>query len=362
MSCEKCSLPCQRDGVECVQCKNWFHYGCTDLPAYFIVHLEEIADFDYICEVCVLKAYDNCHAHIGNIEKSINDQKLLGISPDKSESGDSDSNEEIDVDQNVLNADLNRDENKNKPPTVPQGTGTQTDGNQNNGQKNSELDKDGNKIKTVSRYYSAGKCRHGRVGSDCRFSHPNMCRKYIKNGYNNNNGCTRGANCKFFHTKLCHDSVDFFQCDKVYCNYYHLVGTPRPNFGNSTKNNVEISDSQHQNNSDGVNDNHVDFSSDNNTGNQVNHRNTQQSGEQNQNNIADSGAQVNEQHHVVHNNYTGQQINEALNSFLGYIKQLDKKMCRMEAQYNQCMQFKPWGPQPTRWFQPQMNNQAYNLA
>ena len=48
-------------------------------------------------------------------------------------------------------------------------------------------------------------------------------------------------------------------------------------------------------------------------------------GQQNQNNIADSGAQVNEQHHVVHNNYTGQQINEALNSFLGYIKQLDKK-------------------------------------
>ena len=70
---------------------------------------------------------------------------------------------------------MNRDENKNKPPTgtVPQGTGTQTDGNQNNGQKNSELDKKSNKIKTVCRYYSAGKCQHGRVGSDCRFSHPN---------------------------------------------------------------------------------------------------------------------------------------------------------------------------------------------
>ena len=108
----------------------------------------------------------------------------------------------------------------------------------------------------------------------------------------------------------------------MYCNYYHLVGTPRPNSGNSTQNNDQISDSQHQNNSDGDNDNHVNFSSDNNTGNHVNNRNRQPLGsqnmtygQQNQNNIADLDAQVNEQHHVVHNNYTGQQINEALNSF-----------------------------------------------
>ena len=103
---------------------------------------------------------------------------MLGTSTDKSESGVSDSNEVIDVDQNVLNADLNRDENKNKPEptcTVPQGNGTQTDGNQNNGQKNGELDKDGDKIKTVCRYYSASKCQHGRVGSDCKLSHPNIC-------------------------------------------------------------------------------------------------------------------------------------------------------------------------------------------
>ena len=223
-------------------------------------------------------------------------------------------------------------ENKNKFPPEPQGA--QPNGNRSISQKNGDVDNDDNKNKTVCRYYSAGKCQHGRVGSDCRYSHPKMCRKYIKNGYNIHNGCTRGANCKFFHPKLCHNSVDFFQCDKVYCNYYHLVGTPRPNSGNSTQNNNQISDSQHQNNSDGDNDNHVDFSSDNNTGNHVNNRNRQPSGsqnmtygQQNQNNIADLGAQVNEQDHVVHNNYTGQQINEALNSFLGYIKQLDQKMC-----------------------------------
>ena len=52
------------------------------------------------------------------------------------------------------------------------------------------------------------------------------------------------------------------QYANVYCNYYHLVGTPRPNFGNRTQNNNQISDSQHQNNSDGDNNNHVDFSSD----------------------------------------------------------------------------------------------------
>ena len=80
-------------------------------------------------------------------------------------------------------------------------------------------------------------------GSDCRYSHPKMCRKYIKCGYNNIYGCTRGANCKFFHPKLCHNSVDFFKFDKVYCNYYHLVGTLRPNSGNTVNNNDQFIDS-----------------------------------------------------------------------------------------------------------------------
>ena len=82
---------------------------------------------------------------------------------------------------------ITENENENKFPPEPQGA--QPNGNRNISKKNGDVDNDDNKKKTVCRYYSAGKCQHGRVGSDCRYGHPKMCRKYIKYGYNNN-GCT----------------------------------------------------------------------------------------------------------------------------------------------------------------------------
>ena len=83
-----------------------------------------------------------------------------------------------------------------------------------------------------------------------------------------------------------------------------------------------------------------------------------------QNNSAYSGAQASNRQPVVNNDHPDQRINKALNSFLGYIKQLDQKMTHMEAQYNQCiqMQQKFWGPQQMRWFPPQIRHHAYNLA
>ena len=84
--------------------------------------------------------------------------------------------------------------------------------------------------------------------------------------------CTRGANCKFFHPKLCHNSVDFFKCDKVHCNYYHLVGMLPPNSGNTVNNNDQFIDSQKEGHSDGDNmiNNYERFTPNNNSGNYSN--------------------------------------------------------------------------------------------
>ena len=57
------------------------------------------------------------------------------------------------------------------------------------------------------------------------------------------------------------------------------------------------------------------------------------SSQQIQNNSAFSAAQPPNQQPVVNNDHTDQRINQALNSFLGYIKQLDRKMTHMESQY-----------------------------
>ena len=71
MACNRCSLPCPSDGIECEKCKKWFPYGCTDIPAYFILHLEEIKNFHYICEECVLTVYEDAHGRIAKIESLI---------------------------------------------------------------------------------------------------------------------------------------------------------------------------------------------------------------------------------------------------------------------------------------------------
>ena len=57
--------------------KKWFHYGCTDIPAYFILHLEEIKNFHYICEECVLTAYEDALGRIAKIESSIKKQQKI---------------------------------------------------------------------------------------------------------------------------------------------------------------------------------------------------------------------------------------------------------------------------------------------
>ena len=38
-------------GIQCMDCKNWFHYTCTDLPAYQL-YVFEVSNRKYSCEEC----------------------------------------------------------------------------------------------------------------------------------------------------------------------------------------------------------------------------------------------------------------------------------------------------------------------
>ena len=101
----RCSLPCLRDGDEFKKnVKKWFHYGCTDIPAYFILHLEEIENFHYICEECVLTAYENAHSRIAKIETSIKKQQNFGT---KDQNSDADNDQTGLKDESVGNGPKN---------------------------------------------------------------------------------------------------------------------------------------------------------------------------------------------------------------------------------------------------------------
>ena len=135
MACNRCSLPCPRDGVEC---KEWFHYGCTDIPGYFILHLEEIENFHYICEECVLTAYEEAHGRIAKIESSIKKKKKIGTSDgdaDNDQTDDSGVNE-LQIENKVPTSTEN--ENKSNFPSEPQGA--QPNGNRNISKKNGDVD------------------------------------------------------------------------------------------------------------------------------------------------------------------------------------------------------------------------------
>ena len=72
------------------------------------------------------------------------------------------------------------------------------------------------KVDAVCSHYLKGRCKHGRVGSDCKWNHPKLCFSFIKNG-----SCVKDE-CLFFHPNLCRHSKKKEVCPKEEkCRYYH---------------------------------------------------------------------------------------------------------------------------------------------
>ena len=88
---------------------------------------------------------------------------------------------------------------------------------------------DGSDFKTVRRickHFARNRCKKG---SECNFSHPDMCPKFVKFGpYRETNpkGC-EGKNCELLHarTKWCIKAVKFNKCMNPSCKYEHFKGT-----------------------------------------------------------------------------------------------------------------------------------------
>ena len=105
---------------------------------------------------------------------------------------------------------------------------------------------------THCRYYLQGRCKHGRKGVTCQYSHPKICLRYIKRG---ERGCNKDKSCKFVHPKLCHKSVSDKLCLRKTCHYYHAVGTIRPNHAGYLNKDGSQKNYDHSN-LDGVNSNY----------------------------------------------------------------------------------------------------------
>ena len=86
---------------------------------------------------------------------------------------------------------------------------------------------------TVCPLYKKNKCPHGLTGKKtiegvtCQHLHPRKCIRFCKFGNHKKLGCTKGAECKFFHPVLCRNSLVNRRCVKEECTFTHLKGTKR---------------------------------------------------------------------------------------------------------------------------------------
>ena len=92
---------------------------------------------------------------------------------------------------------------------------------------------DQNDTSEICPLYVQRKCPHGLTGKrliknrPCPKQHPRRCRFYAKFGNDKQKGCKNGKDCKFFHPKLCKDSVSRRCCLNKNCTFHHLKGTAR---------------------------------------------------------------------------------------------------------------------------------------
>ena len=125
---------------------------------------------------------------------------------------------------NQENNDNLLDESNTEPSPGPSETQKPT---QNENRPNSIKKKNGKEKPNICHFYKNGKCKHGKEGQDCRFEHPEICKKFQNNGLKryNKKGCE--TNCTEFHPNACRDSLTHKACPRNDCRFYHLKGTKK---------------------------------------------------------------------------------------------------------------------------------------
>jgi hypothetical protein len=84
----------------------------------------------------------------------------------------------------------------------------------------------------VCGFYSRSCCKFGSKGEGCSYSHPNKCFKWLKRGLS---GCSKGADCEYYHVKLCKSAAKGAECTNEKCTLPHVAKLPSKKLVESTK-------------------------------------------------------------------------------------------------------------------------------
>ena len=176
----------------------------------------------WLCYACLNK---NNHSNLGKIGAPKNKQKLPLEKKDLSLIQEEDGQVEHESDEDDEEEEEEQDNTKRGSKISPRRDRTSSSGQE--GEKHDHM-------KNICPLYIKRQCPHGLKGNKiengrkCAKNHPPRCRKYCGFGENRKLGCTKGRECKFFHPKLCRNSVLSHKCMNQDCTFVHLKRTIRP--------------------------------------------------------------------------------------------------------------------------------------
>ena len=226
--CAKCLVRLESVSLKCTRCSILCHLRCSDLPEYMLLRFKT-SQAAYICRACVLGE--------GDPESLKEEQELIKqiiINEEKTiEAAAKDSNCSID---DAMKKVENCEETCDISETVLSVTNN-VSSNVISDESARNLTKNQNKRK-VCRYFLRRTCMHGAKGEACKFEHPKLCYKFIRNG-SKNGGCKK-EDCAFYHPKLCQNSLRERKCGNQNCRFFHLNGTNRAKPLIEESNNYEI--------------------------------------------------------------------------------------------------------------------------
>ena len=205
-NCLKCNAHCQLSSLKCSDCKMRVHYKCSELPIYFIIMLEH-TQRKFTCFQCAkkisLKYDEHFEAIAVEIANDIQDKELEKYQKttdrENISKGISDTEPSVTVNGLLING-------MDSPTEIAEKKASDTlqlamTGNPKNSRKSSTISNEDVKTRPVCKYYLTGSCKHGKLGSNCRFQHPKFCPEFLTDG-NGLYGC-RAKNCGYFHPKIC---------------------------------------------------------------------------------------------------------------------------------------------------------------
>ena len=84
--------------------------------------------------------------------------------------------------------------------------------------------------KKTCRDFASGTCKFGTSGrrdGECKFYHPRLCAKFLRNGTHQTRGCLKDKQCTDFHPHMCATSLRKRECFDELCPYWHVKFTKR---------------------------------------------------------------------------------------------------------------------------------------